>query len=296
MTTPRIYTYKITFEEVPYWYWGVHKEKKFGELYLGSPVTHKWMWEFYTPKIQILEFFPNTSEGWEDAKEVEHRLILPDLNNPLCLNEHCGKAPSLEACSKGGQKANQDKNEEGKSVLGVKNGNRAKENQEGIFNPDYIANGGRELHGHVMGTQSYLQGRGIFNPDYKESKKHLEMCVRNGYQTLENKTGIHCPELRSSEGYKDALKRGGLIRGNLHAEMLTGVCNPEVRARGIARSREVLSKPLVIISPLGQEMLFQSKQEAKRILGIAPSTLAGAIKKKAPLEKGPWKGYSARLA
>ena len=24
---PRIYTYKITFEEVPYYYYGVHKEK-----------------------------------------------------------------------------------------------------------------------------------------------------------------------------------------------------------------------------------------------------------------------------
>jgi hypothetical protein len=24
---PRIYTYKITFEGSPYWYWGVHKEK-----------------------------------------------------------------------------------------------------------------------------------------------------------------------------------------------------------------------------------------------------------------------------
>lgn len=96
MTTPRIYTYKITFEEVPYWYWGVHKEKKYGETYLGSPVTHKWMWNFYTPKIQILETFPCTDEGWEDAKNVERRIILPDLNNPLCLNEHCGRATSLE--------------------------------------------------------------------------------------------------------------------------------------------------------------------------------------------------------
>jgi hypothetical protein len=103
MAEPRIYTYKITFEEAPYWYWGIHKEKKFGELYLGSPVTHKWVWEFYTPKVQILEFFPPTDEGWEDAQNLEYRLILPDLNNPLCLNEHCGGFTSLKIRRKVGR-------------------------------------------------------------------------------------------------------------------------------------------------------------------------------------------------
>jgi hypothetical protein len=51
--SPRIYLYKITFEEVPYYYYGVHKEKKFDEYYVGTPVTHKWCWELYTPKKQI---------------------------------------------------------------------------------------------------------------------------------------------------------------------------------------------------------------------------------------------------
>jgi hypothetical protein len=87
---PRIYIYKITFEEIPDWYWGVHKETVFGELYLGSPITHKWKWEFYTPKIQILQFFPNTKEGWKDAQLIEKRLIRPDLRKTLCLNQNCG--------------------------------------------------------------------------------------------------------------------------------------------------------------------------------------------------------------
>jgi hypothetical protein len=47
---PRIYTYKITFEEVPYYYYGSKKEKVFDEEYCGSPVTNKWCWELYTPK------------------------------------------------------------------------------------------------------------------------------------------------------------------------------------------------------------------------------------------------------
>ncbi len=100
---PRIYTYKITFEEIPHWYWGAHKETKFGEFYLGTPVTHRWMWEFYTPKIQVLEFFPYTEEGWKKAGQIESRIIDPDLNNPLCLNENKGGVLSISACSKGGK-------------------------------------------------------------------------------------------------------------------------------------------------------------------------------------------------
>ena len=123
---PRVYTYKITFEEVPYWYWGSHKEKKFGELYLGSPITHKWMWEFYTPRIQILEFFPFSEEGWKEARLVEDRLIRPDLNNALCLNEGCGGVMSLAACKKGGRnggkkaaaKLHMERDEDGKSLHG----------------------------------------------------------------------------------------------------------------------------------------------------------------------------------
>lgn len=98
---PRIYVYKITFEEVPHWYWGIHKEKKRGELYLGTPVSHKWMWNFYTPHVQILQFF----ETWEEGKQIEDRLIRPDLNNPLCLNEAVGFHLSLESCSRGGVSA-----------------------------------------------------------------------------------------------------------------------------------------------------------------------------------------------
>ena len=122
---PRIYTYKITFEEIPHWYWGVHKEKKFGELYLGSPITHRWMWDFYTPKIQILEFFPFTDEGWKEANLVEDRLIKPDLNDPLCLNEGCGGRVSREASQRGGYKMKGvPKTQEHKEKIGK--GNRGK--------------------------------------------------------------------------------------------------------------------------------------------------------------------------
>ena len=94
--SPRIYTYKITFEEVPYYYYGIKKEKYFNQEYWGSPYTHKWIWDFYTPKKQILEIFPFTDEGWIEAQEVEKRLIKPFYNyDKWCLNESCGGKISL---------------------------------------------------------------------------------------------------------------------------------------------------------------------------------------------------------
>ena len=102
--SPRIYIYKITFEEVRYYYYGVHKEKKFNEYYMGSPVTHKWMWDFYTPKKQILQFFDFTDEGWLEAQEIEKRLIRPFYNtDKWCLNENCGGNFSLYSLSNAGK-------------------------------------------------------------------------------------------------------------------------------------------------------------------------------------------------
>ncbi len=102
---PRIYTYKITFEEVPYYYYGVKKEKYYNQEYWGSPVTHKWYWELYTPKKQILQLFEFTDEGWLEALEIERRLIKPVYNiDKLCLNEHCGGNFSLSTRRRNGEK------------------------------------------------------------------------------------------------------------------------------------------------------------------------------------------------
>ena len=151
---PRIYTYKITFEEIPHWYWGVHKEKRYNDGYMGSPVTHKWVWEFYTPKMQILELFPFTDEGWREAGEIEARLIHPDLNNPLCLNEHGGGRTSIEMCKKGG------------SISGAFNGPMAVKNQLGVHSPDYTRSDkyikDRVKGGQVAGKNSFEQRTKIF--------------------------------------------------------------------------------------------------------------------------------------
>jgi hypothetical protein len=134
----RVYTYKITFDEAPYWYWGVHKEKVFGELYLGSPVTHKWCWEMYTPRIQILEVFECSERGWREARDVEDRLIKPDLNNPFCLNEAYSGGKSIEARVRGGRKGGKAGDRDAKR----KNGLEAKKELKGIHAPGMASKGG----------------------------------------------------------------------------------------------------------------------------------------------------------
>ena len=89
------YTYRISFPGFPWFYYGVHKDN--GKPYFGSPVTHKWVWDFYECEIQILEFFAT----WEEALAVEQRLIRPFLRDPNCLNENCGGNLSFTACAKG---------------------------------------------------------------------------------------------------------------------------------------------------------------------------------------------------
>jgi len=104
--SPRIYTYKITFEEVPYYYYGSKKEKVFDEEYLGSPVTNKWCWKLYTPRKQILEIFEYNNEGYIKAQEVEGRLIRPVYNtDKWCLNANCLGVFSLNHKRKAGIEA-----------------------------------------------------------------------------------------------------------------------------------------------------------------------------------------------
>ena len=96
---PRIYVYKITFQEVPLYYIGVHKERTFNEEYMGSPITHKEKWQIYTPQKEILREFDYTDDGWLQAQDFEKELIRPVYNSDInCLNESCGLRISLAVC------------------------------------------------------------------------------------------------------------------------------------------------------------------------------------------------------
>jgi hypothetical protein len=203
MKSPRIYTYRVTFEEIPHWYWGVHKEKFFNDGYLGSPVTHRWMWDFYTPHLEICEEFPYTDEGWDQAHGVEKRLIFPDLNNPLCLNEQCGVQPSLAVCSKAGKiggattakKLNLEKDEQGRSINAMKGAiaRNAKKNEEGKsisgVNGAAVTHKGKSSDGKsIVAKKAGIRSHRERTPDGKSVRaikwnQQKWKCLETGYIT-----------------------------------------------------------------------------------------------------------------
>jgi hypothetical protein len=175
---PRIYIYKITFEEVPYYYYGVHKERKYNEYYMGSPVTHKWCWEFYTPKKQILEVFPFTDEGWLEANLIEDRLIKPFYNtDKWCLNESCGAKISLDSRRRGGKTQSKNNMNLGVGFYGMSREEKFNASRKGGITQGNIA---KELN------------IGIFSPDYESKRKiNCSKAGKNGSaKNKENKVGI----------------------------------------------------------------------------------------------------------
>ncbi len=195
---PRVYTYKITFEEVPYYYYGVHKEKVFGKEYWGSPVTNKWCWERYTPKKQILELFDYTDEGYIKAQEIEGKLIKPVYNtDKWCLNANCAGCFSLSS--------------EERSKLSREIGLRHIQNKTAIFSIPLE----ERIENSKKGAQKTRElGLGIYaiTPEQR-----IENSRKSGIKTRDLKIGVHglTPEQKSEAGKKGGLK---------NKENKSGVC------------------------------------------------------------------------
>jgi len=216
--SPRIYIYKITFEEVPCYYYGFHKERKFNEYYMGSPKTNKWAWDFYTPKKQILELFDYSDDGFILAQEVEKRLIGPVFNvDKCCLNANCGGNMSLEICSKVGKTTYElgigihAQTPEERLELCSKGGKKAYELGLGVhartkeqMQEDSKKAGKRayelrlgvhartkeqmQEQGRINGNNTYLLGSGIHAQTPEE---RLEICSKGGKKTYELGLGVH---------------------------------------------------------------------------------------------------------
>jgi general stress protein YciG len=256
---PRIYTYKITFEEVPYYYYGSKKEKKFNEEYWGSPVVNKWCWEFYTPRKQILELFDFTDEGYKECLKVEGRLIKPVLNNPLCLNESCGGNYSLETRRKSSKKGVQRLKELGTGIYslsseelsenGKKGGARATELGVGIHGrtKEQMSETGKKagkiggkIGGKISGKVTYELGIGVHAQTTEQLR---ELGRKSGKLTYELGIGVHAQttEQRTENG-----KKGGAISGNQKWKCLeTGIIANAgnlakyQKARGIDTSQRI---------------------------------------------------------
>lgn len=201
--SPRIYTYKITFEEVLYYYYGVHKEKKFGEYYMGSPITHKWCWELYTPKKKILELFDYTDEGWIEAQEIEKRLIKPVYNTDRwCLNENCMGIYSLRQASKAGKIGGNKNKELGLGICGL--------------TPEQRSENGKK-YGHIGGKINGLRHKenktGICGMSLEEKSEVGKIGGKIGGEKAKKlKLGVHSftTEQRRENGKKCYEKGTGL--------------------------------------------------------------------------------------
>ena len=94
----RYYTYKITFKDLPrYFYYGKHKDK--GGPYYGTPKTWKHFWKQFEPEIQILQWYNTEME----VRTAEKAILLATWEDKYSLNENIGGLLSEEACVRGGK-------------------------------------------------------------------------------------------------------------------------------------------------------------------------------------------------
>lgn len=203
---PRIYVYKITFLEVPYYYYGVHKEKVFNEEYFGSSVTHKDYWEKYTPQKEILEVFEFSDNGWIEAQKKEKKYIKPVYNTDVyCLNENCGGVFSLNSCRKVAEMHRQNNTNFYSKEFQKEQGKKA--GQKNIKT------------GHIFRLAKYNMENnlGIFSLSTEEKIKIGKM---GGDFCFKNSIGIFA---RTKEKHKQDSIKGGKSSAQKHKELGIGI-------------------------------------------------------------------------
>ena len=235
---------------------------------MGSPLTHKWKWEFYTPVLEICELFPYTDEGWTKAREVEDRCIKPDLNNPLCLNEHYGGLRSLEANRRGAKKAHEEKDGLGRSIHGVKSAERLNKEKDEFGRSVAAVKAGKTAHKEKDEFGRSVHGVKIAERLHKE-KDEFGRSV-NGVKGAERMNKVLHKE-------KDDLGR------SIHA------------LKGGAASAAKLSMKVLVTFPDGSQRRFDSISETGRFLGLDRKSIRKRIKKVPPRTKSKWAGYRFEL-
>ena len=246
LQSPRIYIYKIIFEEVPYYYYGVHKEDVFDEEYWGSPYTHKWVWELYTSKKQILEVFPYTDDGWIEANKVEKRIIKEFYNDDKwCLNENCAGIFSINhqkiAGLKGGEKTKEnnvgifalskDERLKNSSRGGITSGNNHKKNKTGLCGMSFDQ---RSESGKKGAKINEKNGTGFYGMSFE---KRSENGKKSAETHKKNRTGIYAftPEERREIGKKSVSQKWECCETG-YASTAAGVAAYQ-KARGIDTSK-----------------------------------------------------------
>lgn len=249
---PRIYTYKITFEECKYYYFGSKKEKKFNDKYMGSPKTNRWAWELYTPKKQILETFSYDEEGYRLCREVEERLIKYCINDPNCLNAgYFGYYKQVPFTS-------ERRNKISKSLRGKKASTETRKklssNRIGIKNSMF----GKK---HSAETKNKISKKALGRKHSKETKLKISIAFKGERHPLYGKG--HSEE---SKRKMSSSKIGKYIGRN----------NPKCRVRTWIHPRYGLQEGLAI---------FELVQKFPS-LSLNPSKLSSVANKKSKSHKG----------
>jgi len=264
---PRIYTYKITFEEVPYYYYGSKKEKKYNEEYWGSPKTNKWCWELYTPKKQILQLFDFTDEGYKDCLMIENRLIKPVLNDSWCLNERCCAITSLECLRKNARKRVKDK--------------------IGIFSlsSDELSEIGKKggSIGGKKGVKTQINNNiGIFGltPEQRRenAKKGATMCK-------ELEVGIYALSLEE----RREIQKKSVIKQKKNKTGIFGLSKEqraEIGAKNGERNKIILAKKYAFISPTGELFEGTNISQFCREQNLSNSMMCSVLNGKRKQHKG----------
>lgn len=244
--SPRIYVYKITFDEVDHYYYGIHKEKFFDEYYMGSPVTHKEYWEKYTPRKEYIEFFEYSDEGYAEARIFEDNLIAPALNDEFCLNEHVGGFLSLESCRKGGKIAYEQS-------VGIHARSKEQMSEHGKSNYK-IGLGLITTEERIkIGKKLYKSCSGIHNLSKEKIIKNAE---KGGQKAYELELGFH--SLPKEEKIKNARKAGKVSNSQKWQCTVTGYVSSSgpltlyQKKRGINPSNRIK-----VNGPRGWEITFE---------------------------------------
>ncbi len=250
--SPRIYLYKITFEEVPYYYYGIHKEKRYNETYWGSPKANKWCWKYYTPKKQILQLFDFNDEGWVEANRVEQRIIRPIYNvDKWCLNENCGGVSSLKFASMGGTKSKElglgihSMSFEQKSEVGKKAAKTNQKNNTAIFSfTEEEMYEIRSRGGKSSGKRHKKNKTGIFARTKEQMTEDGKKGGKIGSaRAKELNVGIFALTL---EQIKENSRKGGLVSGKKQKELGLGIhgLSPEQTKENAKKGGKIVASQL----------------------------------------------------
>lgn len=143
---------------------------------------------------------------------------------------------------------------------------------------------------------------GIHNPEYRNSDEYKQMQVESGKRAAERGIGIHSEEFKRTKR-KEISSKIGKTTGRKNFLEKKGIFNPNYRnskkfiedkKRRLKNSIETCSMPIILIGPNGEEYFFYSMTEAERRLGIPNQTVSRLARRGNAATKGVWKGWKVK--